>query len=169
MRSERPNRPFYSKFTRRKSATRCELAFPDFDAEGGAADADVVSQQLMLRAGMITKLAAGIYTYMPLGLRSIRKIEAIHPRGDESGRRHRVADAGVQPAELWVQSGGVDKYGPELLRLKDRISAISSCNRLPRRSLRHRSSGNPQLSATAAQPVSHPRRSFRDEAGPASA
>ena len=84
------------------------------------ADADVVSQQLMLRAGMIKKLAAGIYTYMPLGLRAIRKIEAIIR--DEMNRAGAIEllMPVVQPAELWVQSGRWDKYGPELLRLKDR-------------------------------------------------
>ena len=84
------------------------------------ADADVVSQQLMLRAGMIKKLAAGIYTYMPIGLRSIRKIEAIIR--DEMNRAGAIEllMPVVQPAELWVQSGRWEKYGPELLRLKDR-------------------------------------------------
>ncbi len=84
------------------------------------ADADVVSQQLMLRAGMIKKLAAGIYTYMPLGLRSIRKIEAIIREEMNRAGAIELLMPVVQPAELWVQSGRWDKYGPELLRLKDR-------------------------------------------------
>ena len=84
------------------------------------ADADVVSQKLMLRGGMIKKLAAGIYTYMPMGLRSIRKIENII--------RQEMGDAGavellmpvVQPAELWMETNRWQKYGPELMRIKDR-------------------------------------------------
>src|SRR5436853_4696569 len=84
------------------------------------ADADIVSQQLMLRAGMIKKLAAGIYTYMPLGLRSIRKIEAIIREEMNRAGAIELLMPVVQPAELWVQSGRWDKYGPELLRLKDR-------------------------------------------------
>ena len=84
------------------------------------ADADVVSQQLMLRSGMIKKLAAGIYTYMPLGLRSIRKIEAIIRQEMNRAGAIELLMPVVQPAELWMQSGRWDKYGPELLRLKDR-------------------------------------------------
>jgi prolyl-tRNA synthetase len=84
------------------------------------ADADVVSQQLMLRAGMIKKLAAGIYTYMPMGLRSIRKIEAIIREQMNRAGAIELLMPVVQPAELWVQSGRWEKYGPELLRLKDR-------------------------------------------------
>jgi prolyl-tRNA synthetase len=84
------------------------------------ADADVVSQQLMLRAGMIKKLAAGIYTYMPLGLRSLRKIEAIIREEMNRAGAVELLMPVVQPAELWVQSGRWEKYGPELLRLKDR-------------------------------------------------
>ncbi len=84
------------------------------------ADAEIVSHRLMTRAGMIRKVAGGIYTYMPLGLRSIRKIEAIVR--DEMNRAGAVEllMPVVQPAELWVESGRWDKYGPELLRVKDR-------------------------------------------------
>jgi len=84
------------------------------------ADADVVSQQLMLRSGMIKKLAAGIYTYMPMGLRSIRKIEAIIRQEMNRAGAIELLMPVVQPAELWMQSGRWEKYGPELLRLKDR-------------------------------------------------
>jgi prolyl-tRNA synthetase len=84
------------------------------------ADADVISQQLMLRAGMIKKLAAGIYTYMPLGLRSIRKIEAIIREEMNRAGAIELLMPVVQPAELWMQTGRWDKYGPELLRLEDR-------------------------------------------------
>jgi prolyl-tRNA synthetase len=84
------------------------------------ADADIVSQQLMLRAGMIRKLAAGIYTYMPLGLRSIRRIEAIIREEMNRAGALELLMPVVQPAELWVESGRWEKYGPELLRMKDR-------------------------------------------------
>src|SRR5579864_5149803 len=83
------------------------------------ADADVISQQLMLRSGMIKKLAAGIYTYMPMGLRSIRKIEAIIRQEMNRAGAIELLMPVVQPAELWMQSGRWEKYGPELLRLKE--------------------------------------------------
>lgn len=84
------------------------------------ADADIVSQQFMIRAGMIKKLAAGVYTYMPLGLRTIRKIEKIiREEMDRAGAVELLMPV-VQPAELWQESGRWEKYGPELLRIKDR-------------------------------------------------
>jgi prolyl-tRNA synthetase len=84
------------------------------------ADAEVVSQKLMLRAGMIKRLAAGIYTWMPMGLRVVRKIERIvREEMDRAGAMELFMPA-VQPAELWQESGRWDKYGPELLRFKDR-------------------------------------------------
>ena len=84
------------------------------------ADAEVVSHRLMLRAGMIKRLAAGIYNYMPMGLRVIRKVEAIIR--DEMTRAGAVELLMplVQPAELWQESGRFQAYGPELLRVKDR-------------------------------------------------
>ena len=83
-------------------------------------DAEIVSHQLMMRAGMIKKLAGGIYTYMPVGLRSIRKVENIvREEMNRSGAIELLMPA-VQPAELWEESGRWKKYGPELLRLKDR-------------------------------------------------
>jgi prolyl-tRNA synthetase len=84
------------------------------------ADAEIVSQKLMLRAGMIRKLAAGIYSYLPLGLRSIRRIEAIVREEMNRAGALELLMPVVQPAELWVESGRWEKYGPELLRLKDR-------------------------------------------------
>lgn len=84
------------------------------------ADAEIVSHQLMLRAGMIKRLAGGIYTYMPVGLRSIRKVENIvREEMNRAGALELLMPA-VQPAELWQESGRWEKYGPELLRLKDR-------------------------------------------------
>ncbi|MCX8114377.1 MAG: proline--tRNA ligase, partial [Burkholderiaceae bacterium] len=84
------------------------------------ADAEVVSHKLMLRAGMIKRLGAGIYNYMPMGLRVIRKIEAIIR--DEMNRAGAIEllMPVVQPAELWQETGRFDKMGPELLRVKDR-------------------------------------------------
>ncbi|MDP2032753.1 MAG: proline--tRNA ligase [Polaromonas sp.] len=84
------------------------------------ADAEVVSHQLMMRAGMIKKLGAGIYNYMPMGLRVIRKVEAIVR--DEMNRAGAVEMTMpvIQPAELWQETGRFEKMGPELLRIKDR-------------------------------------------------
>jgi prolyl-tRNA synthetase len=84
------------------------------------ADAEVVSHSLMLRAGMIKKLAAGIYTYLPMGLRVIRKIETIIREEMNRAGAVELLMPVIQPAELWMQSGRWHKMGPELLRLKDR-------------------------------------------------
>jgi prolyl-tRNA synthetase len=84
------------------------------------ADAEVVSHQLMTRAGMIRKLAGGIYSYLPIGLRVIRKVEAIiRDEMNQAGAVELLMPL-IQPAELWQESGRWAKYGPELLRLKDR-------------------------------------------------
>ncbi|NLZ10401.1 MAG: proline--tRNA ligase [Alcaligenaceae bacterium] len=83
-------------------------------------EAEVISHQLMTRAGMIRKLAGGIYTYMPLGLRVLKKIEAIiREEMDRAGAVELLMPM-VQPAELWDESGRLSEYGPELLRIKDR-------------------------------------------------
>ncbi len=84
------------------------------------ADADIVSQKLMLRSGMIRKLAAGIYNYLPMGLRSIRKVEAIIREEMNRAGAVELLMPIVQPAELWQESGRWHKMGPELLRVKDR-------------------------------------------------
>ena len=84
------------------------------------ADAEVASHRLMLRAGMIRQLAAGIYTWLPLGLRVLRKVEAIVREEMDRAGAQEVLMSGVQPAELWVESGRWDAYGPELLRFQDR-------------------------------------------------
>lgn len=83
-------------------------------------DAEVVSHQLMLRAGMIRKVSAGIYTYMPLGLRSIRKFEKIVREEMNRAGAIELLMPGVQPAELWQESKRWAQYGKELLRFKDR-------------------------------------------------
>ena len=83
-------------------------------------DAEVVSHQLMLRAGMIRKVAAGIYDYLPLGLRTIRKVENIIREEMDRAGAMEVLMPMVVPAELWQETGRWQKYGKELLRLKDR-------------------------------------------------
>ena len=84
------------------------------------ADAEVVSHRLMLRAGMIKRLGSGIYSYMPMGLRVIRKVEAIIRKEMNRAGAVELLMPVVQPAELWVESGRFQAYGPELLRVKDR-------------------------------------------------
>ncbi len=84
------------------------------------ADAEVASHRLMLRAGFIKRLSAGIYTYMPMGLRVIRKIENIVREEMNRAGAIELLMPVVQPAELWQESGRFQKYGPELMRVKDR-------------------------------------------------
>ena len=84
------------------------------------AEAELVSHRLMLRAGMIKRIAAGIYTWMPLGLRVVRKVEAIVREEMNRAGAIELLMPVVQPAELWQESGRWDNYGPELLRFKDR-------------------------------------------------
>lgn len=84
------------------------------------AEAEVVSHQLMLRAGMIRKLAAGLYTWLPLGLRVLRKAEAIVREEMDAAGAQEVLMPVVQPADLWQESGRWEQYGPELLRIEDR-------------------------------------------------
>jgi len=84
------------------------------------ADAEVVSHQLMTRAGMIKKLGAGIYSYMPMGLRVIHKVEAIVREEMNRAGAVELTMPVVQPAELWQETGRFEKMGPELLRIKDR-------------------------------------------------
>ncbi|WP_049722139.1 proline--tRNA ligase [Gilvimarinus polysaccharolyticus] len=84
------------------------------------ADAEVISHQLMLRAGMIRKLASGLYTWLPLGLRVLRKVESIVRDEMNQAGAQEVMMPVVQPAELWQESGRWEQYGPELLRMRDR-------------------------------------------------
>lgn len=83
-------------------------------------DAVVISHQLLLRAGMIRRLASGLYTWLPMGLRVLRKVEAIVREEMNAAGALEVLMPLVQPAELWQESGRWEQYGPELLRLKDR-------------------------------------------------
>lgn len=83
-------------------------------------DAEVVSHQLMLRAGLIKKLGAGIYTYLPMGLRVIRKVERIVREEMDAAGAIELTMPVVQPAELWQETGRFEKMGPELLRIQDR-------------------------------------------------
>ncbi len=83
-------------------------------------DAVVISHQLLLRAGMIRKLASGLYTWLPLGLRVLRKVEAVVREEMNATGALEVLMPAIQPAELWQESGRWEQYGPELLRLKDR-------------------------------------------------
>ncbi|MFO7646868.1 proline--tRNA ligase [Halomonas sp. 3H] len=84
------------------------------------ADAEVISHQLMLRSGMIRRLTSGLYTWLPLGLRTLRKVERIVREEMDRAGAQEVLMPAVQPAELWQESGRWEQYGPELLRLKDR-------------------------------------------------
>ena len=84
------------------------------------AEAEVISHQLMLRAGIVRRLASGLYTWLPLGLRVLRKVEAIiREEMDRAGALELLMPV-AQPAELWQESGRWEEYGPELLRFKDR-------------------------------------------------
>jgi len=84
------------------------------------ADAEVISHQLMLRAGLIRKMAAGLYNWLPMGLRVLRKVETIIREEMERAEAQEVLMPVVQPAELWEESGRWEQYGPELLRINDR-------------------------------------------------
>src|SRR5579862_6820052 len=84
------------------------------------AEAEVISHQLMLRAGLIRRLATGLYSWLPMGLRTLKKVERIiREEMDRSGALELIMPV-IQPAELWQESGRWTQYGPELLRVKDR-------------------------------------------------
>ena len=84
------------------------------------ADAEIASHQLMLRAGLIRRLASGLYTWLPMGLRVLRKTEAIVREEMDNAGAQELLMPSIQPAELWHESQRWDKYGPELLRINDR-------------------------------------------------
>jgi prolyl-tRNA synthetase len=94
--------------------------YPINTAKETPAEAEVISHQLMLRAGLIRRLAAGVYTFLPMGLRAVRKVEAIVREEMNRAGAFELLMPAVQPAELWQESGRWEQYGPELLRLKDR-------------------------------------------------
>ena len=94
--------------------------FPLSTTKETPADAEVISHRLMLRAGLIRRIAAGIYTWMPLGLKVVRNVERVVREEMENAGAVEVAMPVVQPAELWQESGRWEQYGPELCRLKDR-------------------------------------------------
>ena len=84
------------------------------------ADADVISHKLMLRAGMIRQLASGLYTWLPLGLRVLRRIEHIIREEMNRSGAQEVSMPVVQPAELWIETGRWQKMGDEMMRMRDR-------------------------------------------------
>ncbi|MEY3289063.1 MAG: hypothetical protein RLZZ419_1305 [Pseudomonadota bacterium] len=94
--------------------------FPLNTVKETPADAEITSHQLMIRAGLIRKLAAGLYTWLPLGLRVLRKVEKITRDEMEKVGALEVLMPALQPAELWQETGRWEQYGPELARLKDR-------------------------------------------------
>ena len=94
--------------------------YPINTAKETPAEAEVLSHQLMLRAGMIRRVAAGIYSWLPLGLKVVRKVENIIREEMNRAGALEILMPAVQPAELWQESGRWNEYGPELLRLKDR-------------------------------------------------
>ena len=83
-------------------------------------DAEIVSHQLMIRAGMVRRLASGLYTWLPSGLRVMKKVENIVREEMERAGSVEVLMSMVQPADLWAETGRIEQFGPELLRLKDR-------------------------------------------------
>eukprot|EP00095_Tigriopus_kingsejongensis_P005537 maker-scaffold3181_size9851-snap-gene-0.4 protein:Tk05537 transcript:maker-scaffold3181_size9851-snap-gene-0.4-mRNA-1 annotation:"prolyl-trna family ii" len=84
------------------------------------ADAEIISHQLMLRAGLIRRLSSGLYTWLPLGLRVLRRVENVVREEMNNAGALEVLMPAVQPAELWQESGRWEQYGPELLRIVDR-------------------------------------------------
>ena len=88
------------------------------------AEAEIISHKLMIRAGLIRRLASGIYTWLPLGHRTVRKVAKIVREEMDAIGGLEVLLPSIQPAELWRESGRWDKYGPELLRLTDRHERI---------------------------------------------
>jgi prolyl-tRNA synthetase len=84
------------------------------------ADAEIISHKLMLKAGMIRKLAAGLYTWSPLGLRVLRKVEAVVREEMNNAGAIEMAMPSIQPKELWEETGRWEKFGPQLLKIRDR-------------------------------------------------
>ncbi len=114
-----PVLPSHSPYRPRKEPMKASQFFISTLKEAPS-DAEVVSHRLMMRAGLIKKLGAGIYTYMPMGLRVIRKVEAIVREEMNRAGAVELSMPVIQPAELWQETGRFNKMGPELLRIKDR-------------------------------------------------
>ncbi len=112
------NNPVFKNL--RNAHAHARQPITDCHSQRNPADAEVISHQLMLRAGMIRRLTSGLYTWLPLGLRTLRKVEAIVREEMNRAGAQEVLMPAVQPAELWQESGRWEQYGPELLRLKDR-------------------------------------------------
>src|SRR3982075_1644765 len=83
-------------------------------------EAELISHKLMLRAGLIRKLGSGLYTWMPLGLRVLRKVESIVREEMTRAGAVELLMPAIQPAELWQESGRWEKFGPQMLKIKDR-------------------------------------------------
>src|SRR5579864_4209548 len=108
---------------RKLRARRCTMKlsqYPINTMKETPAEAEVVSHQLMLRAGLIRRLAAGLYTWLPMGLRVLQKVERIIREEMNRAGAFELVMPVIQPAELWQESGRWTKYGPEMLRIKDR-------------------------------------------------
>ncbi|MFP4130421.1 MAG: aminoacyl--tRNA ligase-related protein, partial [Halorhodospira sp.] len=98
--------------------------FPLSTTRETPADAEIVSHQLMLRAGMIRRLSSGLYTWLPLGMRVLQRVERIVREEMDRAGALEVLMPAVQPAELWQESGRWEKYGPELLRHEEVITDL---------------------------------------------
>ena len=96
-------------------------------------DAELTSHRLMLRAGMIRKLASGLYTWSPLGLRVLRKVERIVREEMDRAGAVEFQIPTIQPKELWEQTGRWQKFGPQLLKIKDRKDRCSATARPPKK------------------------------------
>ena len=134
------------------------------------ADAEVVSHQLMMRAGFIKRLGAGIYTYMPMGLRVIRKVEAIVREEMNRAGAVELLMPVVQPAELWQETGRFQKYGPRAAAREGPARARLRRPADERRSHhRHRAPGAAQLPRSCRRTSTTSRPSSATSAGRASA
>jgi prolyl-tRNA synthetase len=130
------------------------------------ADAEIVSHKLMMRAGMIKRLGAGIYSYMPMGLRVIRKVEAIIREEMNRAGAVELLMPVVQPAELWQETGRFQAYGPELMRVKDRHDATSSSSPPAKRSSPTSRARNCAATSSCRENFYHIQTKFRDERRP---
>ena len=121
------------------------------------AEAEIVSHKLMLRAGMIQQLSAGIYNWLPLGLAVLQKVERIVREEMNAAGAIEILMPTIQPADLWRESGRYDAYGKEMLRIRDRHEREHAL-RADQRGERHRHlpPARAELPPAAAQPLPHP-------------